>query len=79
MIKPAVKVFDRDALVAGWNAVRPEGPALAAVDVLVVGEKDDGTFAVIWALFDRNTEQMLPVRIDMTAELLEQLEGYRGQ
>lgn len=83
MIKPSKEPFDREALVRGWNAVgvsdraRASGKPLDALDVLVLGEKTEepGAFAVIWSLYDPATDQIAPVRLDATGELLRELES----
>lgn len=83
MIKLSKEQFDRGALVRGWNAVvvsdreHTAVKLLAALDVLVLGEKveDPGAFAVIWSLYDEDTEQVAPVRLDATGELLRELEA----
>lgn len=83
MIKPSDSRFAREALVRGWNAVqvsdraREAGKPLDAVDVMVLGEKleEPGAFAVIWSLYDPDTGQIVPVRLDATGELLRELEA----
>lgn len=82
MIKPSKEQFNRETLVQGWNAVgvsdraRAAGKPLDALDVLVLGERTEepGAFAVIWSLYDPDTEQIIPVRLDATGELLRELE-----
>lgn len=82
MIKPSKTRFNHAALVRGWNSVlasdqaRAAGTSLDARAVLVLGEKEEepGAFAVIWSLYDPATDQIAPVRLDATGELLRELE-----
>lgn len=76
MIKPSDKKFNHSAIVAGWNARRRKD-AYEAQGVLVLGEKTDepGAFAVLWALYDADTGQIIPMRLDCTEGLLRDLEA----
>lgn len=70
--------FNREAIVRGWNANKAllDGPtpALAALDVLVLGRREDGAYGVIWLLHEPTLNYTVPMRLDAAEAVLRELE-----